>query len=488
MTIGLEGIAGLPVFAYDDFLDSQIDRCVRKAEIKMIEGDMESARDILIRALRFDHRDPELRSELGTAYMLLGNPDKAKENLEMALENDHCNLLNDREKLGAYLNLTLVNVDLGDMAAAEAAFAEAGEIVIDDPVITSNKAVCAMFLDNYYAAEVYFKASIEQLEEDTPAIDCAKVHYDYGNSLLDLKRYEEAIEQLLIGFEYDPEKNVLFKIASANVSLGNFDEAFVFFLRDLGYDPDNATAEQQSQAYGNMGLICLDKYIYDKGEEFLTASIAYNPVDTAHLLAVRGFLHNETEQYEKALVDITESLELDKEKVYEVHGEDVVHYNLGVVHKMLGNYLEAEKNLLQAIEVAEEEDDDMYIHKVHVELGFIYSAMEEHSNAVNAFVDSIEMHPTLSAYFGLAQVMYLMDDEVQAVGVFEQGIRLFHKLPSTYLSEDDWDAAIGIENFLNEINGEKDYFPIRDLAITAGVVKPRDLGLTPETPDPRMLH
>lgn len=73
---------------------------------------------------------------------------------------------------------------------------------------------------------------------DEPARRAAKRHYDRGQKLFSLHKFDEALDQYQKAFDAEPLPGFLFLIGQCHRNLGDFDAAIFSFKRYLRLDPE----------------------------------------------------------------------------------------------------------------------------------------------------------------------------------------------------------------------------------------------------------
>ena len=79
---------------------------------------------------------------------------------------------------------------------------------------------------------------------DDPSERAAKRHYDRGQKLYNLQKFEQALEQYQKAFDAQPLPGFLFNIAQCQRNLGDYDAAIFSFKRYLKLDPETEKREQ----------------------------------------------------------------------------------------------------------------------------------------------------------------------------------------------------------------------------------------------------
>jgi len=79
---------------------------------------------------------------------------------------------------------------------------------------------------------------------DGAATRAAKRHYERGQKLFALQKFEAALEQFQKAFDADPIPDFLFNIGQCHRNLGDYEAAIFSFKRYLKLDPETANREQ----------------------------------------------------------------------------------------------------------------------------------------------------------------------------------------------------------------------------------------------------
>jgi tetratricopeptide (TPR) repeat protein len=79
---------------------------------------------------------------------------------------------------------------------------------------------------------------------EDPTERTARRHYERGQKLYNLQKFEEALEQYQKAFDAHPLPGFLFNIAQCQRNLGDYDAAIFSFKRYLKLDPDTEKREQ----------------------------------------------------------------------------------------------------------------------------------------------------------------------------------------------------------------------------------------------------
>jgi tetratricopeptide (TPR) repeat protein len=79
---------------------------------------------------------------------------------------------------------------------------------------------------------------------DDPEVRAAKRHYERGQKLFSLHKFEEALGEFQQAFDAKPIPDFLFNIGQCHRNLGDYDAAVFSFKRFLKLDPEAPNREQ----------------------------------------------------------------------------------------------------------------------------------------------------------------------------------------------------------------------------------------------------
>src|SRR5215216_854010 len=82
---------------------------------------------------------------------------------------------------------------------------------------------------------------------DDPAMRAAKRHYERGQKLFGLQKFEDALDQFQQAFDAKPIPEFLFNIGQCQRNLGDYDAAIFSYKRFLKLDPDASNKDQVEQ-------------------------------------------------------------------------------------------------------------------------------------------------------------------------------------------------------------------------------------------------
>ena len=87
-------------------------------------------------------------------------------------------------------------------------------------------------------------AFVRAAHAEDPAERAAKRHYERGQKLFNLQKFDEALEQYQKAFDAKPIPSFLFNIGQCHRNLGDYDAAIFSFKRYLKLDPEAENREQ----------------------------------------------------------------------------------------------------------------------------------------------------------------------------------------------------------------------------------------------------
>ncbi|MBA3817862.1 MAG: tetratricopeptide repeat protein [Deltaproteobacteria bacterium] len=113
-------------------------------------------------------------------------------------------------------------------------------------------------------------------QAETASERAAKRHYDRGQKLFALQKFDDALEQFQKAFDADPIPDFLFNIAQCQRNLGDYEAAIFSFKRFLKLDPEAENREkvealiaelEEKLAEGNTERLGLGKRQQARGED-----------------------------------------------------------------------------------------------------------------------------------------------------------------------------------------------------------------------------
>ena len=90
-------------------------------------------------------------------------------------------------------------------------------------------------------------AFVRVAHADDPALRAAKRHYDRGEKLFALGKFDEALDEYQKAFDAKPLPGFLFNIGQCHRNLGNLDQAIFSYKKYLTLQPDADNKEKVEQ-------------------------------------------------------------------------------------------------------------------------------------------------------------------------------------------------------------------------------------------------
>ena len=95
-------------------------------------------------------------------------------------------------------------------------------------------------------------ASARVAHADDPAMRAAKRHYERGQKLFALQKFDDALEQYQKAYDAKPIPDFLFNIGQCHRNLGDYEAAIFSFKRYLKLDPETANREKVEQLIADL--------------------------------------------------------------------------------------------------------------------------------------------------------------------------------------------------------------------------------------------
>ena len=198
-------------------------------------------------------------------------------------------------------------------------------------------------------------------------------HYQCGVTLINEGQYEQAVIELDMAIEIDPNSaDAYLNRGIAYFYLGKYDTAITDLTKAIELDPNNATAYNYRAgcysykrkydialndyykaielspnywaAYHDMAITHYDLGEYDTAIADLTYAIAIDPT-IPDAYSFRGYIYMIKKQYDKAIEDFSRNLVLEPDNEY-------TYLNRGICYKALGNKDAAIADFNKCIEIA----------------------------------------------------------------------------------------------------------------------------------------
>jgi tetratricopeptide (TPR) repeat protein len=182
-----------------------------------------------------------------------------------------------------------------------------------------------------------------------------KAHFQLGNLLHDLKKYEEAEKEFREAIRLNPnDEKIHNDFAILLEDLGRYEEAEKEYREAIRINPNVA------QIYTNFGAFLQRLKRYEEAEKELKEAIRINP-NFAGAHANLGTLYLTLERHNEAEKEYKEAI---KNNLKDAR----IYLGLGITLKILGKYSEAEKALKEVIKINPEEYPGARLN-----LGIIYA-------------------------------------------------------------------------------------------------------------------
>lgn len=197
------------------------------------------------------------------------------------------------------------------------------------------------------------------------------------------------------------------------------DSQKVFVLSDICFEyrflePDSALH------YGNLAVALAKKLNYPKA--------------IGQTLNDRGIIHNDLSEYELALADYTESLEIRK-KLNDSLGVAAAYNKIGIVYQKQGAYAKAIESQLQALRLFEALGKTAYVALaqnnvaiLHSNLGNLDKALEMHFEALETRQKIGDAFSIAMSHANIANVYFIKADTVKAIDYYQFAVPVFRSL------------------------------------------------------------
>lgn len=97
---------------------------------------------------------------------------------------------------------------------------------------------------------MFFDTSVAQAED--PSERAAKRHYDRGQKLFNLQKFDEALDQFQKAYDAKPIPNFLFNIGQCHRNLGDYEAAIFSFKKFLKLNPEAENRELVEKLIENL--------------------------------------------------------------------------------------------------------------------------------------------------------------------------------------------------------------------------------------------
>ncbi len=272
------------------------------------------------------------------------------------------------------------------------------------------------------------------------AIIHPELYFARGNSLIRLKRYEEAIgayeSAVLVGrkraWSGDPGAyghKAYYGVAKAHMALGHAQQALEACQLALSLNPNDA------QVHEIIGAAYLALGRSQDAEKHIERSVSLNP-NSPEALTRLGDLHKQRKQYREAAAKYSEALAAGLDSAE-------LHLKLGISLQSVGDYAGAEESYRQAMALSP------VWPNAYTALGLLYVQQDRIADAMQAFVQAVDADPNYTdAYFHAADALYSTGKYVEASAIYQSGLsydpsnaRAFLSLGNCYFQMGAYDAA-----------------------------------------------
>jgi tetratricopeptide (TPR) repeat protein len=113
---------------------------------------------------------------------------------------------------------------------------------------------------------------------DDPTMRAAKRHFDRGEKLFALGKFDDALEEYQKAFDAKPIPDFLFNIGQCYRNLGDYDQAIFSFKKFLKLDPEAANREMVEKLIDDLE----DKKARGDGQRFVRKHDGDNPPPPRH--------------------------------------------------------------------------------------------------------------------------------------------------------------------------------------------------------------
>ncbi len=298
------------------------------------------------------------------------------------------------------------------------------------------------------------------------------VDYSAARSLYKQKKYEEALTKIKKAIKASPSADAYYLLGIIQEKLGNEEEAIE------AYDEAIAKNGDLKDAHLNAGIIHYNKEDFEASSGYFEKVAQLDPSDTEN----QGFLgraHYSSGRFFKAIEPLELALKADgdngelhyylamaykasgkqdnlvkshlersKEKGFEgaetaMKGENIKHYNNGILAYRAGRYQEAVSHFDNAI------NEDPNIPKYYYNKGLAYGKSKNYAKAEQSFKAAIGKDEGYGkAHLALANLKFTLGELDLAASSFEDAIRfgmteayIYYNLGNTYYNMQNYASA-----------------------------------------------
>lgn len=293
------------------------------------------------------------------------------------------------------------------------------------------------------------KEALNYIEKALEAHEDRLYHWIRANTLYNLKRYKEALEEYQICVrEYGDNETVYENLAHCCESSGNWQEAVIYFKKALEQNPENPRIN------GNLADIYMERLTHTGDKKYYEEALPYADrqaelVPEAYYYIERGLLHMEAGVWDKAEQDFQTAAQLEPENTY-------AYNNWGCVYKNQGNYTKAIELFQKSIEVMGEKPETVI---AYCNLGNCFEQMGDLEQAEQWYLKGMELFPEYrSMKRDLIRIYRKMDKLFHALSAAEdyymkETPRYCLEAGEIYAQMRDYDKALELYTHAMDIQG-----------------------------------
>lgn len=210
----------------------------------------------------------------------------------------------------------------------------------------------------------------------------ADIFLNKGISLIQAGQYNNALKELLEAEKYSSNDPIIhYNLAIAYIGKGMIDKAIDEFKRAISLKDD------YSEAHNYLGVLYMDMELWDQAIEEFDKALANNVYDTpSFALYNSGWAYYNKKNYQQALIRYQLALQKDAGNVLRPQ----IEKNIGLIYLAQSNVSEAINHFKTAVELAPT------LYDAQLFLGESYLTIKDRANAKIAFQFVIKYSPDSS--------------------------------------------------------------------------------------------
>ncbi|WP_114993780.1 sulfotransferase family protein [Synechococcus sp. UW179A] len=399
-------------------------------------GQLENAKQCLLKANQLDNYDPEIAKDIGNIYLNLRNKDATYEWYNKALKinakyapaiNNLASLSaqdgNDKEAINLYKNAiksnpTLTQAYIGAAACClKLADCEQAELfanqalAIDEASPGANEMLGIIFQKktNTEQAIKYYQNELKvNPQANNSLLNLGQLFLQKGNVIGAIKSLEKASD-------IAPSQECSLLLAQAYQNNGQLKEAITEYKKVSFHQSNNKLVPF------NLGLCLLNNGQNNAAIEAFQKAIRLDENFTPAWGYIGNALKNEG-HYEEALKATQKVLEIEPEN-------SIAHMNMGSIYKDFGKYNEAISFTLRSLKLNPENPDTL------MNLGSIYKEAGNFNQALSYTLQSLKLRPDNPvAHINLGSIYKELRDLDQALSCTLKSLELDPDNPNAYMS------------------------------------------------------